>query len=505
MRHACGDDGRKASSSAGEGTSNSPQSLGLMYEGSDDSSSTATHSQDMPQLLEDDAPSPSPDSSAVGGDGDGRAFDIASGLSSRVRRQMVCRTNMLHNTIDFRKVLVRVRVDGLMYVNAKDLRGCLSHEEHFTGKFMREIGYIDAYFKAIEKDVIDASLAGRTYDVIERCWAGSEDNEARRAAVAAAAAAADDEAPHRPRPRNYMTHVYLPILRFITLNSLVSYAMLLRHQKKMTPPDPGAHAPPPLSPHVRTCLARLHAASFFNAVKVSPVFSNHAAIHAALRDVHGLAAADAAPGAATVPGATEVETTPLQRAAAAFDRSGGVGSPCEGCGEGPVYFPCELVSCGHYFCWACVVQLCCGNAEPSRDGSAAPRCPVRTCGARMILAVGDATCERDIGYATRPRERPSRRDAAKTREEQPDAEEAAVQAAGGLAGASGAGGGGPAADLVPTTQYECGDCKVRLNSYRQAQCHLNGHKHWKRVQQLIMNSRHHRKREYVSQGIKEQR
>eukprot|EP01063_Lacrimia_lanifica_P015620 TRINITY_DN2230_c0_g5_i1.p1 TRINITY_DN2230_c0_g5~~TRINITY_DN2230_c0_g5_i1.p1 ORF type:complete len:858 (+),score=282.21 TRINITY_DN2230_c0_g5_i1:66-2639(+) len=71
-------------------------------------------------------------------------------------------TNVLADSMKFGKLLNRVRNDGRVYLNYKELKQCLGDHRLFVEKLKREIRYIDTYYTGEEKALLQKGNATTT-------------------------------------------------------------------------------------------------------------------------------------------------------------------------------------------------------------------------------------------------------------------------------------------------------------------------------------------------------
>eukprot|EP00755_Sulcionema_specki_P027167 Sspe_Gene.16549::Locus_5833_Transcript_1_1_Confidence_1.000_Length_2741::g.16549::m.16549 len=125
----------------------------------------------------------------------------------------------------FGKLLNRVRVDGRVYLNYKELKQCLNDSTLFIEKLKREINYVDTFFLQEERTMLSEQI---------------------------------DESNIDQRLKNIQA-----MRQFIVLNILAVFKIAKKHDKHV-----------PQNPCREEMLKRLATTSFYHALTTSPVFTD---------------------------------------------------------------------------------------------------------------------------------------------------------------------------------------------------------------------------------------
>ena len=279
--------------------------------------------------------------------------------------------NVLSDAMKFGKLLNRVRGDGKVYLNYKELKQCTDDLSLFREKLKREVNYVDTYYKREEVEVMK--------DRNDRTIAG--------------------------------------LRRYVTINVFAVVKVLHHHSKSL---DENQQITT-----LKEVAETLAQTAFYNAMRTSSVF--------------------------TMP------VTSCQRPAY-----------CEIC-RMETFHACELSSCNHTFCWSCIQ-----NTLSASD--IIGNCP--SCGEAAVLSPTTILSEDILGVE--PRVVPSRR--MKRGRHKSNTEKDSIPVEGSPTATP-----TQASDDTPaskTNRYYCSDCSMILNSFRQAQIHMNGQRHLDQVQRI---------------------
>ena len=485
-----------------------------------------------------------------GGDGRERVVSFSGGPVAAAApaavavAQGVSEDDNFLRDMNFNGLVLRLKPDGLLYLDVRGLTCTVGREKAFKGKMARELRYVDTYYKNAETGAMKAISNREEFPAIanrlpalcseDEAGGGAHPRASRRKRAAADRKLRRDKGRRR---RNYVTSVFLPLLRFVAVNSLAACCLIKKHVQvsrtrsasaaaaaaaadageasssdddETSHPDAAAAMPSAASPSgssqqqqqqqqptsEEVCRAYLEKTVFFNALHASPLFEHALVKRSLLEYYHDIVAcAEAAmpppcgyqsssSGGDGKDADAFEEQSPLFEAARSLwqteEGTGGVvgGSQpcCVACEAQDVPYPCPITSCDHTFCWNCVVQ--------SGLGEGAMACP--ECGKPLVLPPLYAIHEHELGLVG---------DAASSTDASMETDSAPTSSAGPSPA-----GGAAAAAATAKLQYFCKDCKMRLNSFRQAQIHVNGQRHWDQVQRLRERSMRCGK-EYESAGL----
>ncbi|KAJ9446307.1 hypothetical protein DIPPA_03413 [Diplonema papillatum] len=293
--------------------------------------------------------------------------------------------NVLSETVKFGKLLNRVRNDGKVYLNYKDLKQCMGETMLFKEKLKREIRYVDTFFKREEED---------TYRTMQQ----------------------DPE---------LIDSLVVALQRFVVINCFAVIKIMQKHDKWHN----GEH----------TCrseiLEHLQSTGFYNAFQRSQVFLT----------------------TAVSPDPTENYT-------------------CVGCRR-DAYYVCSMSSCYHHLCWDCTIRM---------EERNLTHCPA--CGEVLVLTSSVILAEDVLGVVPRAIPRRERRKGRRGKNREDDQQQvqqppppqapAPEDFTNILAESE------DEKNAQRSIRYYCKDCSMVLNSFRQAQIHMNGQRHLDQVQRL---------------------
>ena len=337
------------------------------------------------------------------------AAAVAGEAPAQQRWKVAGTVNVLSDVMQFGKLLSRVRNDGRVYLNYKELKQCMSERDLLKEKLKREIYYIDSFFRREEETIL------------------------------------------RDGPT---TATVTALLRLVLINIFACKKIVTTHERYAG-----------IEHSCRSeILAHLQATSFYNAFCSSPVFVQP---EVALKGL-----------------------TPTQLQQMNPIRV------CVSCSHQTPHMA-QLSSCAHPLCWDCIVK---------KDQKGLTGCPV--CGEELCLPDSSILCEGILGVEPRAATRASRRRNHQTDQPSTDDEDEEVEV--------------PQEEKVheekekevekekdekeekvaepePATyvlesdeecaasqknRYFCHECSMTLNSFRQAQIHVNGKRHIDQVARL---------------------